>query len=132
MQEKTFAFKTGAAGNYVLTLANNANAVITDVVIKRAPVVEVTMSISDAQYSTFIAPFDVEIPEGVTASKITGVEGNVLTEETVEGTIPANTPVVLYSEDPVSQTFSGQSLARRRIIRASIRTSRLASWCVRL
>ena len=113
MQEKTFAFKTGAAGNYVLTLANNANAVITDVVIKRAPVVEVTMSISDAQYSTFIAPFDVEIPEGVTASKITGVaeNGSTLIEEPVEGTIPANTPVLLYSESALTQTFYGQSTA---------------------
>lgn len=71
-----------------------------------------TMNISDAQYSTFIAPFDVEIPEGVTASKITGVVGNVLTEEAVEGTIPANTPVVLYSEAPVSLTFYGQSVAK--------------------
>ena len=113
MQEKTFAFKTGAAGNYVLTLANNANAVITDVVIKQAPVVEATMSISDAKYSTFIAPFDVELPADVTASKITGVaeNGSTLIEEPVEGTIPANTPVLLYSESALTQTFYGQSTA---------------------
>ena len=72
-----------------------------------------TMSISDAQYSTFIAPFDVELPEGVTASKITGVaeNGSTLIEEPVEGTIPANTPVLLYSESALTQTFYGQSTA---------------------
>lgn len=77
----------------------------------RAVDTQVKMSISDAKYSTFIAPFDVEIPTGVEVAKITGVEGNVLTEEAVTGTIPANTPVVLYSETPVNQTFSGLSLA---------------------
>lgn len=72
-----------------------------------------TMSISDAQYSTFIAPFDIEIPDGVTASKITGVaeNGSTLIEEPVEGTIPANTPVLLYSESALTQTFYGQSTA---------------------
>lgn len=72
-----------------------------------------TMSISDAQYSTFIAPFDVEIPEGVTASKITGVaeNGSTLIEEAITGTIPANTPVLLYSESALTQTFYGQSTA---------------------
>ncbi len=110
-------FTTGGAGDYVLNMTKDNNGeqrqiVMGNISLVKAPVVEVTMSISDdAQYSTFIAPFDVEIPEGVTASKITGVEGNVLTEEAVEGTIPANTPVVLYSETPVNQTFSGQSLA---------------------
>lgn len=72
-----------------------------------------TMSISDAQYSTFIAPFDVEIPEDVTASKITGVaeNGSTLIEEAITGTIPANTPVLLYRESALTQTFYGQSTA---------------------
>ena len=71
----------------------------------------VTMTIGAAKYSTFIAPFDVEIPEGVTATKIMGAEGATLTEEAVEGTIPANTPVVLYSESTVNQEFTGVSTA---------------------
>jgi hypothetical protein len=71
----------------------------------------VTMSIGDAHYSTFIAPFDVEIPEGVTATKITGVDVTTLTEEVVEDIIPANIPVVLYSENTVSETFSGANTA---------------------
>jgi len=75
------------------------------------PEVEVTMSISDAKYATFIAPFDIDIPAGVKASKIVGVDGNVLIEEPIENSIPANTPVILYSENIVNETFWGQSLA---------------------
>ena len=118
-QQFYIKFTTTVAGNYVINFqvpgadTNKHNVIVSNVKLFSVPETEVTMSISDAQYSTFIAPFDVELPEGVTASKITGVVGNVLTEEAVEGTIPANTPVVLYSEAPVSETFSGQSLATK-------------------
>ena len=116
-QQFYIKFTTTVAGNYVINFqvpgadTNKHNVIVSNVKLFSVPETEVTMSISDAKYSTFIASFDVEIPEGITASKITGVVGNVLTEEAVEGTIPANTPVVLYSETPVNQTFSGQSLA---------------------
>ena len=73
----------------------------------------VTMEVTDAKYATFIAPFDVEIPSGVTASIITGVEENgaTLIEEAVEGVIPANTPVVVYSDSPVKKKFTDYNLA---------------------
>ena len=67
---------------------------------------EATMSITSAKYATFCAPFDVAIPEGVTASTVTGVEKNVLTLSTVETTIPANTPVILYKEDVEEEIFT--------------------------
>ena len=70
-----------------------------------------TMTIGSAHYSTFCAPFDVEIPEGVTASKVTGTNGYGLTTEALSETIPANTPVLLYSENEVSQTFTGAPVA---------------------
>ncbi len=59
-----------------------------------------TVSVSDALISTFCAPFTLIIPEDyqsfVTASTITGLNGNVLTLEPVEnGRIPAHTPVVV-------------------------------------
>ncbi len=53
---------------------------------------------SDAQYGTFCAPFAVEIPEGVKAYTVPRVIGGVLDLNELTGTIPANTPVVLYSE----------------------------------
>ena len=81
--------------------------------IKEATEVSVTMNISDAKYSTFIAPFGVTIPEGVTASKVTGETNGVLTLETVETTIPANTPVVLYSETAYNSKFTGIDLSTK-------------------
>lgn len=63
-----------------------------------------TMSITDAKWATFIAPYAVTIPSGVSAYTVTGVSGNTLTLETVATTIPANTPVVLNSESIVNET----------------------------
>jgi len=70
---------------------------------------EVTMKTFKAgSYGTFIAPFDVTIPSGVTASKVTGHVGNLLTLEDLTTTIPKNTPVVVYSEDAINETFKGK------------------------
>ena len=73
---------------------------------------EATMKISDAQYATFIAPFDVTIPDGVTAYTVDGVEanGSTLTMTEVTTTIAANTPVVLFSENTVNETFAGKAI----------------------
>jgi len=97
----------------------------------------VTMEITDAKYATFIAPFDVEIPSGVTASMITGVEENgaTLIEEVVEGVIPANTPVVVYSNTPVTEKFTDYNLAAENSYTAglltgvyNVRTAPVASY----
>lgn len=70
---------------------------------------EVTMKTFKAgSYGTFIAPFDVEIPSGITAYTVTGHVGNRLTLSDVDGTIPANTPVVVYSDNAINQTFKGK------------------------
>jgi len=76
--------------------------------------ITVTMNITDAHYATFIAPFDVEIPTGVTAYTVSGLEEGsetTLALSEIKQTIPANTPVVLYSESPTRKDFTGQSLA---------------------
>lgn len=111
-------FEIPADGNYILSFyrenTSNQNQIcISDIEIFRAPEVSVEMNISDAKYSTFIAPFGVTIPEGVTASKVTGETNGVLTLETVETTIPANTPVVLYSETKYNSTFTGIDLSTK-------------------
>lgn len=69
------------------------------------------MKITDAKWATFVAPFDVTIPDGVTAYTITGVSGTSLVKEVVETTIPANKPVLLNSESEVNQTFYGKAVA---------------------
>ena len=51
-------------------------------------------------YGTFVAPFDVTLPAGVTAYTVTGFEGSTLTLNKVadpQGTLAANTAVVLES-----------------------------------
>ena len=72
---------------------------------------EVKIAVKANKYSTFIAPFDVTIPEGVTASKVADTEGEILVFEGLEETIPANTPVVLYSENGCEETFIGTDLS---------------------
>lgn len=69
------------------------------------------MKIAAGKYGTFIAPFDVTIPDGVTASKVTGVSDNELVLEDVATTIPANTPVVVTSTSAVDETFYERSTA---------------------
>lgn len=76
------------------------------------PATDVTLAVGEAKYATFIAPFEYEVPAGVKAYTVDGVDADaatlVMTEKT---TVPANTPVVLYAESPVSTTVSGVSEA---------------------
>lgn len=67
----------------------------------------VNMTIGSAHYGTFCAPFDVVIPADVTAYKETSDEGNYVKFSSIDGVIPAKTPVIVYSESPVNQDFYG-------------------------
>ena len=53
---------------------------------------------SAAKYGTFCAPFDVTIPEGVTAYTIGGIAENGKLTLEQQNTISAHTPVIVYSE----------------------------------
>ena len=53
---------------------------------------------SAAKYGTFCAPFDVTIPEGVTAYTIGGIDKNGILTLEQQNTISAPTPVIVYSE----------------------------------
>jgi len=69
------------------------------------------MTITEAGWATFIAPFDVEIPEGVTAYTVEGVKvDNYLNKTALENVIPANTPVLLEGAE-MNEKFYGQSTA---------------------
>ena len=58
----------------------------------------------DVKYGTFCAPFEVAIPDGVTASTCTGTTGGVLEMEPLSNNIPANTPVILYAKNGYPRT----------------------------
>lgn len=71
-----------------------------------------TVNITDAKYATFIAPFDVEIPDGVTASTAEINEnGTKLDLTDLVGTIPAHTAVILFSENTLTKEVSGVRVA---------------------
>lgn len=73
-----------------------------------------TMKVKAGQWGTFIAPFDVAIPDGVNAYTVTGVNANdYMVKEAVETTILANTPVLLENttETLVDTTFYGKNLS---------------------
>ncbi len=77
---------------------------------------DVTLAVTDAKWATFIAPFDVTIPEGVTVYTVddyekSGEHKGLLTMTEVTNTIAANTPVLLNAESPVNTTVSGVSTA---------------------
>ena len=59
---------------------------------------------AEAQYGTFCAPFDVVIPDAVQASRVSAVAGGILQLEALDGTIPANTPVVLYAGEGLEES----------------------------
>lgn len=67
-------------------------------------------------YGTFVAPFDITLPTGVTAFTVTGFEGTKLTLNKVadpEGTLAANTAVILESslENDIVETVVAQGEA---------------------
>ena len=82
-----------------------------DFTLTRYEQTEANMAIGGAKYATFVAPFDVKIPDGVTANTIEDDairKDGVLTLTDVETIIPANTPVVVSSESTVDETFRGK------------------------
>jgi len=115
-QQFNIVFQTAGEGNYVINFqtpgadTNTHNVVISNLKLFTEPESSATLAVTAAKYGTFIAPFDVTLPEGVTAYTVTDGDQLTMTEVT-NNTIPANTPVVVSSEEVVSETVKGYSLA---------------------
>ena len=70
------------------------------------PVTELPVTITSAKYATFYAPVAVKVPADVTAYTVT-INGSWATLNEIEGgVIPANTGVVLYSENNGTYNFA--------------------------
>lgn len=90
------------------------------------PVTEAKMFInSSAKYGTFVAPFDITIPEGVTAYTVASATGTSTSDGVVTfseaGTggsnLAAGTPVVVYKEGGLAETtFYGVSTITDNIV----------------
>ena len=63
-----------------------------------------TLAIDEYDYMTLMLGYNVEVPEGVTAYKVTGVEDNELKLTSVGTVIPANEPVVVYANVAAEET----------------------------
>lgn len=72
---------------------------------------EVPVTVSDAKYATFVAPFDVKMPASVTASTVSTTSASddtVLELEACEGnTVTANTPVILSAKAATARKAFG-------------------------
>ena len=93
-------FATGAAGNYVLTLANSGNTWMTGVsIVKETPDnIEMISSANLQGYKTFYnAKLNYEVDANTTIYKAAAPAGGyvTLTEMSTDKIIPAGTPVIL-------------------------------------
>ena len=72
---------------------------------------KVPVTVSDAKYATFVAPFDVKMPAAITASTVetVGEKYDTMLDLTAVGNnlVPANTPVILSSEDAQDRVAYG-------------------------
>lgn len=81
--------------------------------VTEAGLESVTANITSALWSTFVAPFEVTLPAGVTAYTCTYDEGTSTLSTTPTGlqTITANTAVLLNSASAWSKTFQGYAVS---------------------
>lgn len=87
----TVYFTTGAAGNYVLTLANNGNTWMTNVSIFKAKAVDITIK-AGRQYTAFSSSVALDFTGSeLTAEIVTSAAGTTKTVTKV----PANTGVIV-------------------------------------
>lgn len=69
-----------------------------------------SMNITEAGYATFVAPFDVKVPEGVTAYSCAEINADLeLVLEEVQNTIPANTPVIVEGAEFAESFFAEEA-----------------------
>lgn len=75
------------------------------------PVTELPLTIHSSGYSTFSAPVDVEIPEGVTAYYAESQDGENVKMLSIDSNIPANTGVVIKGKGTINFTITSGATA---------------------
>lgn len=117
-------------GDYVISFyrANTSSQnqiVISDIKIFIVPESSVSMSVKAGKYGTFIAPFDVTLPDDVNAYTVTDMDGSTLVMTPVEGsTLEANTAVVLENTkgENIAKEFFGKSVATQDTYKTGLLT----------
>ena len=75
--------------------------------VSEAAPTEVPLIVPSAQWGTFVAPFEVELPSGVSAYTTAVNSDGVNLDLTELVSVPANTPVLLHASTPVSLAMQG-------------------------
>lgn len=111
----TAYFTTGEAGNYVLGLRKKDNDtsgqsqyVYGDIVLKKSE--GANLKVADGKLGTFVAPFDVVLPENVKAyyASVDGDEVKLTKAANGGDALTAGTPVIVYGDGAdVDETFYG-------------------------
>lgn len=108
-------FKSSWQGTYYFASGTPAHGAVLGVssqnvksfTVSEASQATATANITSAQWATFVAPFDVTLPTGVTAYTCTYTNKKLTTTATGSKTVGANTPVLLHSESTYTNKFTG-------------------------
>ena len=106
-------FTLATATDIVLQAGGNGgnSPKMMDYIIIQKTVAEATLAVTAAKYGTFIAPFAVTLPNGVSAYTVEDNGSQLTMTEVQNSTVPANTPVVVSSEEVVSEVVTGRNVA---------------------
>lgn len=120
-------FKTGAAGNYVLTLANDGNTWMTGVsLVKENEAIDITIdqdatakpqvdplanvtltrTLSAEYWNTFSVPFDADIPDGWTVKEFDSTTDNVINFKNAESIVAGKPYLVKPTTDADNPVFN--------------------------
>ena len=124
----TQRFRTGAAGNYVLTLANGGNTWMTNVSLVKEneaaditiaetatskpqadPLANVTLTrtLSASYWNTFSVPFDATVPDGWEVKEFDSFDENVISFTDATSFVAGVPYLVKPATDVVNPTFDG-------------------------
>lgn len=121
--EGVYMMANSLTGQYVSMLSESDNRFVSGdnplkVKIGAAAKCEVTLEITDDKWSTFVAPYNVTLPDGVKAYICSDTLGTAVRLTEVEGNkLEALKAYVVYSDKPVSHTYAdyaaSHSLSRK-------------------
>ncbi len=121
----TKRFKTGVAGDYVLTLANDGNTWITNVSLVKEGAIDITFSenataapeadplanvtltrtLSADYWNTFSVPFNAAIPDGWTVKEFDSTDGYIIKFKNAESIVAGRPYLVKPASNVVNPTF---------------------------
>lgn len=106
-------FEAPVSGDYLLRFSGRYNYIDNIRGFKYAPT-EVAASTIELTYmwATMCYPADVVLAEGIQAFTVTGVSDEVLELTEITGTVEAFEPVILYSEDRLTQSLPATSFIK--------------------